>query len=89
MESQGIEKDRLTKKMRTQSRVAYCVCSAFELDTSEYSFPYIAGWRDGKEMRELKASMNVIRKTAGEMIDELTEKNRNDAGTRNRNYLLQ
>ena len=54
--------------------VAYCVCSAFELDTSEYSFPYIAGWSSGKEMKELKASMDVIRKTAGEMIDELTEK---------------
>ena len=54
--------------------VAYCVCSAFELDTSEYSFPYIAGWSSGKELRELKASMDVIRKTAGDMIDELTEK---------------
>ena len=73
MESQGIEKDRLTKEVEAES-VAYCVCSAFELDTSEYSFPYIAGWSSGKEMRELKASMNVIRKTAGEMIDDLTEK---------------
>ena len=73
MESQGIEKDRLTKEVEAES-VAYCVCSAFELDTSEYSFPYIAGWSSGKEMRELKASMDVIRKTAGEMIDELTGK---------------
>ena len=73
IESQGIEKDRLTKEVEAES-VAYCVCSAFELDTSEYSFPYIAGWSSGKEMRELKASMEVIRKTAGEMIDELTEK---------------
>ena len=73
MESQGIEKDRLTKEVEAES-VAYCVCSAFELDTSEYSFTYIAGWSSGKEMRELKASMDVIRKTAGEMIDELTEK---------------
>ena len=73
MESQGIEKDRLTKEVEAES-VAYCVCSAFELDTSEYSFPYIAGWSSGKEMRELKSSMDVIRKTAGEMIDELTEK---------------
>lgn len=73
MESQGIEKNRLTKEVEAES-VAYCVCSAFELDTSEYSFPYIAGWSSGKEMRELKASMDVIRKTAGEMIDELTEK---------------
>lgn len=73
MESQGIEKDRLTKEVEAES-VAYCVCSAFELDTSEYSFPYIAGWSSGKEMKELKASMDVIRKTVGEMIDELTEK---------------
>ena len=73
MESQGIEKDRLTKEVEAES-VAYCVCSAFELDTSEYSFPYIAGWSSGKELRELKASMDVIRKTAGEIIDELTEK---------------
>lgn len=73
MESQSIEKDRLTKEVEAES-VAYCVCSAFELDTSEYSFPYIAGWSSGKEMRELKSSMDVIRKTAGEMIDELTEK---------------
>ena len=50
------------------------MCSVFELDTSEYSFPYIAGWSSGKELRELKASMDVIRKTAGEIIDELTEK---------------
>ena len=73
MENQGIEKDRLTKEVEAES-VAYCVCSAFELDTSEYSFPYIAGWSSGKEMKELKNSMDVIRKTAGEMIDELTEK---------------
>ena len=73
MENKGIEKDRLTKEVEAES-VAYCVCSAFELDTSEYSFPYIAGWSSGKEMRELKASMDVIRKAAGDMIDELTEK---------------
>ena len=54
MESQGIEKDRLTKEVEAES-VAYCVCSAFELDTSEYSFPYIAGWSSGKEMREVGA----------------------------------
>lgn len=73
MENQGIEKNRLTKEVEAES-VAYCVCSAFEQDTSEYSFPYIAGWSSGKEMRELKTSMDVIRKTAGEMIDELTGK---------------
>lgn len=54
--------------------VAYCVCSAFGVDTSEYSFPYIAGWSSGRDMKELKTSMDTIRKTAGEMIDELSEK---------------
>ena len=53
--------------------VAYCVCSSFGLDTSDYSFPYIAGWSSSREMKEMKASMDVIRKTAGEMIDQLTE----------------
>ena len=72
MENLGEEKDRLTKEVEAES-VAYCVCSAFELDTSEYSFPYIAGWSSGRDMKELKASMDVIRKTAGEMIDQLRE----------------
>lgn len=72
MEEQGIEKDRLTKEVEAES-VAYCVCSAFGVDTSEYSFPYIAGWSSGRDMKELKASMDIIRKTAGEMIDELSD----------------
>ena len=73
MESLGVEKDRLTKEVEAES-VAYCVCSSFGLDTSDYSFPYIAGWSSSREMKEMKASMDVIRKTAGEMIDQLTEK---------------
>ena len=72
MESLGVEKDRLTKEVEAES-VAYCVCSSFGLDTSDYSFPYIAGWSSSREMKEMKASMDVIRKTAGEMIDRLTE----------------
>lgn len=72
MESLGLEKDRLTKEVEAES-VAYCVCSSFGLDTSDYSFPYIAGWSSSREMKEMKASMDVIRKTAGEMIDQLTE----------------
>ena len=72
MEKQGIEKDRLTKEVEAES-VAYCVCSAFGVDTSEYSFPYIAGWSSNRDMKELKASMDIIRKTAGEMIDELSD----------------
>ena len=72
MESLGVEKDRLTKEVEAES-VAYCVCSSFDLDTSDYSFPYIAGWSSSRKMKEMKASMDVIRKTAGEMIDQLTE----------------
>ena len=72
MESLGVEKDRLTKEVEAES-VAYCVCYSFGLDTSDYSFPYIAGWSSSREMKEMKASMDVIRKTAGEMIDQLTE----------------
>ena len=72
MESLGVEKDRLTKEVEAES-VAYCVCSSFGLDTSDYSFPYIAGWSSSREMKEMKASMDVIRRTAGEMIDQLTE----------------
>ena len=72
MESLGVEKDRLTKEVEAES-VAYCVCSSFGLDASDYSFPYIAGWSSSREMKEMKASMDVIRKTAGEMIDQLTE----------------
>lgn len=72
MESLGLEKDRLTKEVEAES-VAYCVCSSFGLDTSDYSFPYLAGWSSSREMKEMKTSMDVIRKTAGEMIDQLTE----------------
>ena len=72
MESLGVEKDRLTKEVEAES-VAYCVCSSLGLDTSDYSFPYIAGWSSSREMKEMKVSMDVIRKTAGEMIDQLKE----------------
>ena len=73
MEKTGEKKDQLTKEVEAES-VAYCVCSALGLDTSDYSFPYIAGWSSGKDMKELKTSMDTIRRTAGEMIDELSEK---------------
>src|SRR5699024_4441204 len=43
-------------------------------DTSDYSFPYIAGWSSDKDMKELKMSMDTIKHTAGEMIDTLSEK---------------
>lgn len=72
LQEQGIEKDRLTKEVEAES-VAYTVCQHFGLDSSEYSFPYIAGWSSGKEMKELRASMDVIRRTAGDFIEDMTE----------------
>ncbi len=73
MKAKGEKKDRMTAEVEAES-VAYCVCCAFGLDTSEYSFPYIANWSSGKDMKELKSSMDLIRRTAGEMIDELSAK---------------
>ncbi|MDO4189655.1 MAG: YodL domain-containing protein, partial [Lachnospiraceae bacterium] len=48
--------------------VAYTVCQHFGIDTSDYSFAYVAGWSSGKEMPELKESMDTIRKTASQLI---------------------
>lgn len=72
MEEQGVQKDKLTREVEAES-IAYCVCQYFGLDTSEYSFPYIGSWSSGKDMKELRASMDTIRKTAGEFIDSMTE----------------
>jgi len=60
-------KDRNTKEVEAES-VAYTVCQHFGIDTSDYSFGYIAGWSSGKEMNELKSSLDTIRKTVSELI---------------------
>ena len=60
-------KDRNTKEVEAES-VAYTVCQHFGIDTSDYSFGYIAGWSSGKDMKELKSSLDIIRKTASELI---------------------
>ena len=54
--------------------VAYVVCNHFGLDTSEYSFSYIASWSSGKNMKEFRASMDTIRKTSADMIGQIEEK---------------
>lgn len=61
------KKTRSTKEVEAES-VAYTVCQHFGIDTSEYSFGYVAGWSSGKEMTELKESMDTIRKTASQLI---------------------
>ena len=48
--------------------VVYTVCQHFGINTSDYSFGYIAGWSSGKDMKELKSSLDTIRKTASELI---------------------
>jgi|GEM_PF-3038483 len=70
MAKDGVQKDRETKEVEAES-VAYTVCRMFGLDTSAYSFPYIASWSSGKDMKELKASMDTIRRTAGTMIESI------------------
>lgn len=64
------EADRHTKEVQAES-VAYTVCAAMGIDTSEYSFGYVARWSNGKETKELTASMDVIRRTAKDMIEAL------------------
>ena len=51
--------------------VAYAVCQHYGLDTSDYSFGYIAGWSSGKELAELKGSLETIRSTAASLIDTI------------------
>ena len=60
-------KDRNTKEVEAES-VAFTVCQHFGIDTSDYSFGYIAGWSSGRNMKELKSSLDTIPKTASELI---------------------
>lgn len=62
--------DRHTKEVQAEA-VAYTVCQHYGLDTSDYSFAYVAGWSSGRDMKELKASLDVIRRTAHNLIMEI------------------
>ena len=59
--------DSRTREVQAES-VAYAVCQHYGLDTSYYSFGYVAGWSSGKDLKELKASLETIRATAHELI---------------------
>ena len=63
----GFAKDRETKEVEAES-IAYTVCQHFGIDTSDYSFGYIAGWSSTKELPELKSSLDTIRRTSSELI---------------------
>lgn len=70
---QKIQKDRHTKEVEAES-VAYTVCQRYGIETSDYSFGYIAGWSSDKETKELKSSLELIRSTAAEMIESIDAK---------------
>ena len=65
-------KDRNTKEVEAES-IAFTVCNHFSIDTSYYSVGYIAGWSNGKDMKELKSSLDTIRRTASELITGIEE----------------
>ena len=62
--------DRRTREVQAES-IAYTVCQHYGLDTSDYSFGYVAGWSSDKELAELKASLETIRTAAAELITEI------------------
>lgn len=69
-EQQADRVDRRTREVQAES-IAYTVCQHYGLDTSDYSFAYVAGWSSGRELAELKASLETIRSTASELIAEI------------------
>ncbi len=66
-------KDRNTEEVEAES-IAYTVCQHFGIDTSDYSFAYVASWGFGKETPELKSSLETIRSTASELITQISDK---------------
>ena len=62
--------DRNTREVEAES-VAYTVCQHYGLDTSDYSFGYVAGWSSGRELAELKSSLETIRSAAAEIINSI------------------
>lgn len=67
------QKDRHTKEVEAES-VAYTVCQRYGIETSDYSFGYIAGWSSDKDTKELKSSLETIRSTSAEMIESIDAK---------------
>ena len=66
-------KDQHTREVEAES-VAYVVCQHFGIDTSDYSFGYVAGWSKGKDLDELKSSLDTIRSCAAGLIDAIESK---------------
>lgn len=69
-EKQADRPDRRTREVQAES-IAYAVCQHYGLDTSDYSFSYVAQWSSGRKLAELKASLETIRNTASELIKDI------------------
>jgi len=70
LKAEGVQKSSQSKEVEAES-VAYTICQHYGIDTSDYSFAYIAGWSSGKETAELKESMETIRSTANDLINRI------------------
>ena len=64
------KKDRHTEEVEAES-ISYAVCKYFGIETGENSFGYIASWSQGKELKELRASLETINKTSGTLISDI------------------
>ena len=81
-EAQEAIKSRSSKEVEAES-IAYVVCQHYGINTSDYSFGYVAGWSDGKETTELKASLGEIREAAAEMIEAIDQAVEKELESRN------
>ena len=66
------EKDRNTEEVEAES-ISYAVCQYFGIETADNSFGYIASWSQGKELKELRASLETINKTSSELISGIEQ----------------
>lgn len=71
--SKDDQTDKRTREVQAES-MAFVVCDALGLDTSDYSFAYIAGWSSDKDVKELKASLDAVKKASTEMIEDVTQR---------------
>ena len=70
MKAEGVSKSAQQKELEAES-IAYTVMFHYHMDTSDYSIPYLASWSGSQDTKQLKTCMDTIRKTAGEIIEEM------------------
>ena len=85
-DAENMNLSRNGKEVEAES-VAYVVCQHYGINTSDYSFSYVAGWSEGKETPELKSSLDKIRQTAAEFISKIDEKMEMLMATKEQSYI--